>query len=111
MEFLTKGSTGLLKGSIDFVFPHNDRYYIVDWKTNLLNTYSSDAIASAIENHQYELQARIYSAALCRFLKTTANFGGAFYLFLRGMDLKFRKVLCALFFLENPYVWNSSSSI
>ncbi len=92
MEFLTKDSLNLLKGSIDFVFCHSHRYYIVDWKTNLLDSYSPESITSAIDSHQYDLQARIYSSALCRFVKTfderpiEESFGGAFYLFLRGMN-------------------------
>lgn len=83
---------GYMKGFIDLVFRHEDRWYIVDWKSNWLEDYGPAALAAAMQAHRYDLQARIYAAALKRALAARepqrdweASFGGVFYLFLRGM--------------------------
>jgi exodeoxyribonuclease V beta subunit len=83
---------GYMKGFIDLVFRHEDRWYIVDWKSNWLEDYAPDALAATMQEHRYDLQARIYAAALRRALALReprrdweASFGGVFYLFLRGM--------------------------
>lgn len=83
---------GYMKGFIDLVFRHEGRWYIVDWKSNRLDDYGPAALAAAMREHRYDLQLRIYAAALQRALAlrepTTdweQGFGGVFYLFLRGM--------------------------
>jgi exodeoxyribonuclease V beta subunit len=87
---------GYMKGFIDLVFRHGGRWYIVDWKSNWLgNTaedYAPGQLAAAMRAHRYDLQARIYAAALYRALALRepdldweSGFGGVFYLFLRGM--------------------------
>jgi exodeoxyribonuclease V beta subunit len=83
---------GYMKGFIDLVFRHEDRWYIVDWKSNWLEDYRPASLAAAMQAHRYDLQARIYAAALKRALAVRepqgdweASFGGVFYLFLRGM--------------------------
>jgi len=83
---------GYMKGFIDLVFRHDDRWYIVDWKSNWLEGYGPEALDGAMRAHRYDLQARIYAAALHRALAVrephldwTRGFGGVFYLFLRGM--------------------------
>jgi exodeoxyribonuclease V beta subunit len=90
---------GLMVGFIDLVFCFQGRYYIADYKSNHLgNTaadYSPARLEQAILEHRYDLQYLIYTLALHRFLQTRLNnysyedhFGGALYLFLRGMDPK-----------------------
>jgi exodeoxyribonuclease V beta subunit len=83
---------GYMKGFIDLVFRQEDRWYIVDWKSNWLEDYGPASLAAAMQAHRYDLQARIYAAALQRALALRepqrdweASFGGVFYLFLRGM--------------------------
>ncbi|MEW6514570.1 MAG: exodeoxyribonuclease V subunit beta [Pseudomonadota bacterium] len=83
---------GYMKGFIDLVFRHAGRWYIVDWKSNWLEDYGPASLAAAMQAHRYELQARIYAAALKRALAVRepqndweSSFGGMFYLFLRGM--------------------------
>ncbi|MBL8029496.1 MAG: exodeoxyribonuclease V subunit beta [Fibrobacteres bacterium] len=87
---------GYLNGFIDLIFTHNGYYYILDWKSNHLGMssedYSSKALEEAMVNNAYKLQYHLYIAALNRYLKTRVsgytydnNFGGVFYLFVRGM--------------------------
>ncbi len=88
---------GMLTGFIDLVFCWQDRYYLVDFKSNWLGEQPSDynqrAMEQVIASHRYDLQYQLYTLALHRYLRhRLANyqyqrhFGGVFYLFLRGMD-------------------------
>ena len=90
---------GYVRGFIDLVFRHGERYYIVDWKTNWLGNnledYSRPMLEKAMEEHLYVLQYYLYSVALHRYLRARVrgyrydkHFGGVFYLFLRGIDEK-----------------------
>ncbi|MCQ8105013.1 exodeoxyribonuclease V subunit beta [Methylomonas sp. SURF-2] len=93
-----KQINGLLKGFIDLVFVHEDRYYVLDYKFNALGNdagaYSQDKLEQAMLNKRYDLQAVLYLLALHRLLKSrlgTAyaydrHIGGGVYLFLRGAD-------------------------
>ncbi|MBL8787330.1 MAG: exodeoxyribonuclease V subunit beta [Deltaproteobacteria bacterium] len=89
---------GFLSGSIDLAFraPHDGRWYVLDWKSNHLGPSPTDyhrpRLLTAMEHHHYHLQYLIYSVALCRFLvqrvpgfSVARDFGGVYYLFLRGM--------------------------
>jgi exodeoxyribonuclease V beta subunit len=87
---------GYLKGYIDLVFEHADRYYIVDWKSNHLGyvpaDYGRPALAAAMAQHGYHLQSLLYCVALARYLarrvpgyRHDEHFGGVFYLFVRGV--------------------------
>lgn len=87
---------GFLKGVIDLVFMHNDRYYLIDWKSNWLGSglehYMPENMHAVMQQHDYYFQARIYQEALRRYLKLFDNrpfeeiYGGCFYIFLRGLD-------------------------
>lgn len=85
---------GLMKGFIDLLFMVGDRYYIIDWKSNLLEFYTQDNIESEMSLHNYYLQYHIYTLALHRYLKWRMgsiysydkNFGGVFYIFVRGIS-------------------------
>lgn len=87
---------GFMKGFIDLVFRFDGRYYLLDWKSNHLgNTpeaYSGPNLDRAMEEHLYTLQCALYISALDRYLRTRLpdyryedHFGGAYYLFLRGI--------------------------
>lgn len=87
---------GYMKGFIDLVFHHEGRWYIVDYKSNWLGPsfadYTPERLQQAMRAHRYDLQARIYAAALYRMLRLRqsdfdweSSFGGVFYLFVRGM--------------------------
>ncbi len=87
---------GLLTGSIDLVARTPDgRYWLADYKTNLLpdGDYRPAALAVAMAHHGYPLQATLYLVALHRYLRwrlrgyrPDEHLAGAAYLFLRGMD-------------------------
>ncbi|HER63060.1 MAG TPA: hypothetical protein ENO11_03690, partial [Desulfobacteraceae bacterium] len=88
--------TGLMKGYIDLVFRHRDRYFLADYKSNYLGPspedYQGKILEQAMREHRYDLQYLIYTVALHRYLGArvrgydySRHFGGIYYLFLRGM--------------------------
>ncbi|MEM1180609.1 MAG: exodeoxyribonuclease V subunit beta [Acidobacteriota bacterium] len=88
---------GFLTGFVDLVFEHRGRWYLIDWKSNHLGDhiedYNQPAMHRAMAEHHYFLQAHLYAVALNRFLALHIpnwdygeHFGGAYYLFLRGVD-------------------------
>lgn len=88
---------GMVRGSIDLVFRHNGKYYLVDYKSNFLGStlasYNQEALKKEMLHSHYDWQYLIYTLALHRYLKNVLprydydrNFGGVFYLFLRGMN-------------------------
>ena len=94
---LTGGTLGrYLTGAIDLVFEHDGRYFIADWKSNLLGhtpeAYSADAVAEEMAAERYRLQYLLYSVALHRHLQrclpgytAERHLGGTLYLFVRGV--------------------------
>ncbi|MBF0751106.1 MULTISPECIES: exodeoxyribonuclease V subunit beta [unclassified Pasteurella] len=88
---------GMIRGTIDLVFRHQGKYYLLDYKSNFLgenwSDYSPNALEKAMLHHHYDWQYLLYTLALHRYLKTVdknydyeRDFGGVFYLFLRGMN-------------------------
>ncbi len=91
---------GFIKGFIDLIVHHENKWYIIDYKSNYLGdtyqSYSGDAMFDAMADHHYFLQYYIYLVALHRYLKLRlkdydyeTHFGGVFYLFIRGMHPEF----------------------
>ncbi|MDR5609145.1 MULTISPECIES: exodeoxyribonuclease V subunit beta [unclassified Arsenophonus] len=91
--------TGVLKGYIDLVFCWQDKFYLLDYKSNWLGenglAYSQEAIQNAMIDHRYDLQYQLYTLAMHRYLRNRLpnydyqkHFGGVIYLFLRGFDAK-----------------------
>ncbi|MCK5541128.1 MAG: exodeoxyribonuclease V subunit beta [Desulfobacterales bacterium] len=89
--------SGFMKGFVDLVFEFDDKWYIVDYKSNFLgksyDDYSCGAMNDAMMEHHYFLQYHIYVVALHKYLKFrqknydyNSHFGGVFYLFIRGMQ-------------------------
>lgn len=87
---------GYLTGFVDLVCRRKGKYYIMDYKTNYLGDHFGDyekkQLITAMRDHNYGLQYWIYTLVLHRFLLNTVpgyeyekNFGGVFYLFVRGM--------------------------
>jgi exodeoxyribonuclease V beta subunit len=97
---------GHLVGSIDVVLrvtsaAGTSRFVVVDYKTNDLtprgatpsiDDYRPDRLAAAMSEHDYPLQALLYSVALHRYLRwrladydPAVHLGGVAYLFVRGM--------------------------
>jgi len=90
---------GMLKGFIDLVFCCQERYYVLDYKSNHLGeniaAYSVKAMEKAMLEHRYDLQYVLYTLALHRLLKARLpgydyqrHVGGVLYLFLRGVNDK-----------------------
>ncbi len=97
---------GFVGGFVDAVLRVRDatgtpRYLVVDYKTNWLAPpgdpltswhYQPDALARAMREAHYPLQALLYAVALHRYLRwrqpgydPDVHLGGTLYLFLRGM--------------------------
>ncbi len=97
-EMLSNGiPPGLLKGFIDLVYTENERWYILDWKSNALGTKPADygraEMVQEMCGNGYFLQALFYGLALHRMLKAwlpgymaEQHLGGYRYLFLRGIQ-------------------------
>ena len=84
---------GYLKGFIDLIFEHKGKYYLADYKSNSLNDYTQDSLLVTMADSHYYLQLLLYSVALNRYLQKRVenyswddHFGGAYYLFIRGMN-------------------------
>lgn len=83
---------GYLNGFIDLVFKHDGKFFLLDWKSNFLETgYDSESLKRSMQESHYLLQYRIYILALRRWLKLCGRneeVEGVYYLFLRGMDIQ-----------------------
>ena len=85
------------KGFIDLTFEHDGKYYVLDWKSNLLsgeqNSFDQKGLLEEMEEADYILQYHLYLLALHRHLQNSHcpnydynhSIGGAYYLFLRGL--------------------------
>ena len=88
---------GFLRGFMDLVVRHDGRYYLIDWKSNRLGAHSRDYskahLDQVMQNSFYSLQSWLYTLALDRYLaqrltgyRYERDFGGIFYIFVRGLD-------------------------
>jgi exodeoxyribonuclease V beta subunit len=91
---------GFMKGFIDMVFTFQNKFYLVDWKSNYLGNqtlhYGQVELTRIMHEDYYILQYLIYTVALNQYLTQrvplydyNTHFGGAFYIFLRGVDSDF----------------------
>jgi exodeoxyribonuclease V beta subunit len=89
---------GFMRGFIDLLFHFQNRYYIVDWKSNWLGNrrsdYDREGIQASMLQHSYFLQYHLYTVAADLYLRRRVpgyeydkQFGGVFYIFFRGLDL------------------------
>jgi exodeoxyribonuclease V beta subunit len=99
---------GILTGVIDLAYAHQDRFYILDWKTNYLGKNVSDydqaGLVNGVAAHSYQIQFSLYAAALDLYLQQVYGerweydpakakpgqycFGGVQYVFLRAFGMK-----------------------
>lgn len=79
-----------IQGIIDLIFLYEGRYYLLDYKSNHLDSYTKEAMTKEIECCRYFEQGALYQNALQKALKHFDDspfeeiYGGFFYLFLRG---------------------------
>ncbi|MDF1614983.1 exodeoxyribonuclease V subunit beta [Desulfurivibrio dismutans] len=87
---------GYLKGFVDLVCQWQGKWYVIDYKSNLLGPafadYQPPSLAPVMSQHHYILQYHLYALALHRHLTQRLpdydyqqHFGGTLYLFLRGL--------------------------
>ena len=88
---------GFMRGFIDMVFQFKGQFYLVDWKSNFLGSgleyYDQKGLTRAMKDEFYIIQCHIYTVALNQYLRLRlpgytyeTHFGGALYIFLRGVD-------------------------
>ena len=87
---------GFLHGYVDLVARADDRWYVIDYKSNWLgpheSAYRREQLEEAMRHHGYHLQYLLYLTALDRHLRIRLpdydydrHMGGVFYLFVRGI--------------------------
>ena len=82
---------GFIKGFIDAIVTWGERWFVVDYKSDVLEL-GADAAAAHVREH-YALQAELYAIACARLMKVrdpadhAARFGGLLYWFLRTQQI------------------------
>ena len=95
-ETIAIGQEEFIKGFIDLTFRLDGRFFILDWKSNLLSgrqeNFRQDRLIEPMRTSGYLMQYHLYVVALHRHLRNSLpdydydlHFGGAHYLFIRGM--------------------------
>lgn len=82
-----------IRGFVDVVLEFRGRYYLLDWKSNRLDTYDASSLSLDIQRNGYNLQANVYSLALRQWLLPQLDgaqsfsdvFGGMIFVYLRGL--------------------------
>ncbi len=104
--------SGYLNGIIDLIFLYNNKYYIIDYKSNWIGHdykfYNEYNLINEICNHRYDIQYQLYTVALHNYLKNKIynynyinNFGGIYYIFLRGLYLnKYNYSKTGIFYIK-----------
>ena len=85
-----KPRDGVFNGSIDLLIRPDGAdgpVFILDWKTNSLDSYDAKSVAEAMGAAGYPLQFKLYSLAVGKWLGKDALAGVA-YLFVRGGELR-----------------------
>ena len=92
---------GMLTGFMDLVFEHQGRYWVLDYKSNWLDSYDSESLDAAVRDKRYDVQYVLYLLALHRLLSSRlpgyhydTHIGGAVYVFLRGIGSQGAGVHC-----------------
>ena len=87
---------GVMNGKVDLFFEHNNKYYILDWKSNYLGDriayYEPQLLRTAMNESNYHLQYLIYTVAVKKYLESRLSsfdyekqFGGVIYMYVRGV--------------------------
>ncbi|HZW17429.1 MAG TPA: exodeoxyribonuclease V subunit beta [Luteimonas sp.] len=85
--------SGLMTGKLDLTYRVGERLYVLDYKSNRLPAYDPASLMEAMASSEYDLQALLYAVALHRWQRLRRagydfdrHFGGARYVFSRGLD-------------------------
>ncbi len=92
----TDQTEGVMNGKVDLFFEHNNKYYILDWKSNYLGDnivyYEPQLLRTAMSESNYHLQYLIYTVAVKKYLESRLSsfdyetqFGGVIYMYVRGI--------------------------
>jgi exodeoxyribonuclease V beta subunit len=74
---------GFVKGFIDLIVAWDDRWWVVDYKSDVIDV-SAEAAREHVDEH-YQVQAELYALACARMLGgRIEQFGGLLYWFLRS---------------------------
>jgi exodeoxyribonuclease V beta subunit len=87
---------GIMNGKMDLFFEHNQKFYILDWKSNFLGDslqyYRKELLPEVMSENNYHLQYLLYTVAAKKYLESRLpsfdyehHFGGVIYLFVRGI--------------------------
>ncbi|MBD3314985.1 MAG: hypothetical protein GF344_04305 [Chitinivibrionales bacterium] len=90
-RFGAGGDAGHILGYVDLLFRYRDRYYILDWKSNHLPSYSPASLKQSMKEKGYTIQKMLYTLATDHWLRSRLpaydfnhHFGGVIYCFMRG---------------------------
>lgn len=111
---------GFLMGFIDLVVVINGKYWVIDYKTNTLESYTSNLnnnhdydnpLLQSMANHHYYLQYLLYLVALKRYLELHLHIdnasnllGGSLYYYVRGIYTVNSLVNDGIYIDDNPQV-------
>lgn len=86
-----KNEPHFMNGLIDLIFRHQNKIYLLDWKTNYLPAYDQSSLHTAMVHSKYDLQYQVYCHAVKGWLndhgRPVTDFGGVVYLFVRGVRI------------------------
>ena len=92
---------GMLTGFMDLVCEHQGQYWVLDYKSNWLDSYEPAQLNAAVLDKRYDVQYVLYLWALHRLLSSrlenydyNLHVGGAIYVFLRGIHTEGAGVHC-----------------
>ncbi|WP_343155080.1 exodeoxyribonuclease V subunit beta [Buchnera aphidicola (Kurisakia onigurumii)] len=105
--------SGILHGFIDLIIKIKNKYFIIEYKSDWLGeeykNYNINNMQKSIFLNKYDLQCNIYILGLHRYLQQRIktynfkkNFGGFFYLFLRGLHPNYKKT--GIFFISSDSI-------
>ncbi|MBC7655145.1 MAG: UvrD-helicase domain-containing protein, partial [Oligoflexus sp.] len=65
---------GMMNGKIDLFFEHENKFYVLDWKSNYLGDtledYTSEKLNDSMNQNNYHLQYLIYTMAAKKYIKS-----------------------------------------
>lgn len=75
---------GWMVGYIDLLFRVGQTWFVLDWKTTSLDRWSRDELSKSVEDHAYDLQAKLYGRTVASAIPKGESFGGTVVLYLRA---------------------------